>query len=53
MLFICGLLLIWCEYYHCLCEDRPFTYDGYFVVGLIGRLMCSVSLIHFAWYVLL
>jgi len=53
MLFICGLLLMWCEYWHSLVEDERHTYDGYMLIGLLGRVMCSVSLIHFAWFVLM
>jgi hypothetical protein len=53
MLFILGLLLMWCEYVHTRVEGDFCTYDGYFVIGLIGRLLCSASLIHFAWFVLL
>ena len=50
MLFILGLLLMWCEYYHNLRYDES---DGYLVIGILGRVMCTVSVVHFAWFVLL
>jgi hypothetical protein len=57
MVFILGLLLMWCEYIHRVTDDDNrfvgFPLDGYWVIGLLGRIMCSVSLIHFAWFVLL
>lgn len=50
MLFILGLLLMWCEYYHDLRYEKE---DTYLVIGILGRVMCTVSVVHFSWYVLL
>lgn len=57
MLFIFGLLFLWCEYIHRVTDDDNrnvgFPLDGYWVIGLLGRIMCSISLIHFSYFVLL
>jgi hypothetical protein len=53
MVFICGMLLMWCEYIHNITHDLFEQSDSYIMIGLLGRIMCSVSLIHFAWFVLL
>jgi hypothetical protein len=52
MLFICGLLLMWAEYLHNATRGIFEEAEGYWAIGLLGRIMCSVSLIHFAWFVL-
>lgn len=51
MLFILGLLLMWCEYYHDLRHYEK--EDTYLIIGILGRVLCTVSMVHFAWYVLL
>lgn len=55
MLFIIGLLLMWCSFIYYLIENGDvywiLTAEG--LIGLLGALFASASLIHFAWFVLL
>jgi len=55
MVFIIGLLLMWCSFIYWCIEDEGlwWFFQPQFLIGLLGALFASASMIHFAWFVLL